>query len=217
MEVKVGEQKVVSDFKNARQIPKIQRICADKRYHDILYSYLQENSEWDGINGNPRYVEKNVVNFSKIGSELGISRQTVSTRFKHLVQLGLVSDLNDGKYYLSILPAEVAALIPTQTLRLLLNTLSDNAISTYIYLLLRYYANKEKSFTFQLSDVKKYIGICANTRSNDDIITNILFVLQKIGLIKYSLTTAQSRNNMEYDDVRTIYQIDFLTNYIEGI
>lgn len=204
-------------MQDSRQIPKIQKICADKRYHDILYSYLQENSDWDGINGNPRYVGKNIVNFSKIGSELGITRQTVSTRFKHLVELGLISDLKDGKYYLSILPAEVAALIPTSTLRLLLNTLSDNAISTYIYLLLRFYANHEQSFTFQLSDIKKYIGICATTRSNDDIITNILFVLQKIGLIKYSLTTVQSKNNIEYEDVKTIYQIDFLTNYIEGI
>lgn len=207
----------MKQVKDLRQIPKIQKICADKRYHDILYSYLQENSDWDGKNGNPRYIQKSVVNFSRIASELGITRQTASTRFKHLVQLGLISELKGDRYYLSILPAEVAALIPTSTLRLLLNTLSDNAISTYIYLLLRYYANNEKGFVFTLSDVKRHIGICVSTRSNDDIVTNILFVLQKIGLIKYSLTTMQSNENLEYEDVKTIYQIDYLTNYIEGI
>lgn len=75
-------------------------------------------------------------------------------------------------------------------------------------------ANHEKPFTFTLNEAKLHIGICATTRSNDDVITNILFVLQKIGLIKYSLTTFQ-QNNVEYKDVKTIYQIDFLTNYIE--
>ena len=40
-----------------------------------------------------------------------------------------------------------------------------------------------------LEQIKKHIGICSSTRSNDDIITNILFVLEKIGLIKYRLTS----------------------------
>ena len=79
---------------------------------------------------------------------------------------------------------------------------------------MRYVANDEKPFTFLLSDVKKHIGICTTTRSNDEVINNILFVLQKIGLIKYHLTTLQ-QENIEYKDVRTVYQIDFLTNYIE--
>ena len=79
---------------------------------------------------------------------------------------------------------------------------------------MRYIANNEEIFQFKLSDVKKHIGICSTTRSNDEIITNILFVLQKIGLIKYRLTTLQ-QENVDYKDVKTIYQLDYLTNYIE--
>lgn len=201
---------------DTRQIPKIEKICANKKYHDILYGYLQEHSQWDGVQGHRRYVDKTLVNFSQIGKLLGISRQTASTKFQNLVKLGLITDNPDqeGKYYLTILPAEVAGLIPEPTLKLINDTLSEHCISAYLYLLLRYIANEEEPYTFLLADVKKHIGICTTTRSNDQVITNILFVLQKIGLIRYSLTTLQ-QDNVDYKDVKTVYRIDFLTNYIE--
>ena len=201
---------------DTRQIPKIEKICADKKYHDILYSFLQENSQWDGVLGHPRYVDKSLINFSWLGRILGISRQTASSKFQNLVKLDLISKTPDdkGRYYLSILPAEAAGLIPEPTLKLIVDTLSEHSISTYLYLLMRYIANDEQPFIFTLTDIKKHIGVCATTRSNDEVITNILFILQKIGLIKYSLTTLQ-QVNVEYKDVKTVYQIDFLTNYIE--
>ena len=199
-----------------RQIPKIEKICANKKYHDILYGYLQDHSQWDGIQGHRRYIDKSLINFSQIGKLLGISRQTASTKFQNLVKLGLVTDAPDqeGRYYLTILPAEVAGLIPEPTLKLIIDTLSEHCISAYLYLLLRYIANEEEPYTFLLTDIKKHIGICTTTRSNDQVITNILFVLQRIGLIKYSLTTLQ-QDNVDYKDVKTVYRIDFLTNYIE--
>ena len=51
-------------------------------------------------------------------------------------------------------------------------------------------------FQFTLEQIKNHIGICSTTRSNDDIITNILFVLNKIGLIKYSLTSVKQENDI---------------------
>ena len=201
---------------DTRQIPKIEKICASKQYHDILYGYLQAHSEWDGVNGHSRFIDKSIINFSQLGKALGLSRQTVSTKFKNLVKLDLITEKPDegGKYYLNILPADVAGLIPEPTLKLITDTLSEHCISAYLYLLMRYIANSEESFIFTLTDIKRHIGICLNTRSNDEVITNILFVLQKIGLIKYQLTTLQ-QDNVEYKDVKTIYQLDYLTNYIE--
>ena len=126
--------------------------------------------------------------------------------------LNLISMPDEGgRYYLEILPTEVAGLIPEPTLKLIIDTLSEHCISTYIYLLMRYLANGEKSFVFLLTDIKKHIGICATTRSNDEVIRNILFVLQKLGLIKYRLTNMSSDNG-EY---KTVYSLDYLTNYIE--
>lgn len=207
--------KKLKDLSNLRQIPKTKEFCANKYYNDILYGYLQQQSNWEqGKYNNRRYVDKSLINYSQLGKQLGISRQTASKKFKNLINLGLIIDEPGDRYYLAPLSADIASLIPTPTLKLITDTLSEHSISVYVYLLMRYIANDEEEFLFKLSDVKKHIGICATTRSNDDVITNILFVLQKIGLIKYHLTTLQ-QDNVEYKDVKTIYSLDFLTNYIE--
>lgn len=207
--------KNLKELNNMRQIPKTKEYCANKEYYDILYGYLQQQSQWEQKkNNNRRYVNKKLINFSQLGRQLGISRQTVSNKFKKLIKLGLVIDEPGDKYYLTPLSADIASLIPNPTLKLITDTLNEYSISVYVYLLMRYIANNEEMFQFKLSDVKKHIGICSTTRSNDEIITNILFVLQKIGLIKYHLTTLQ-QENVDYKDVKTIYQLDYLTNYIE--
>ena len=77
-----------------------------------------------------------------------------------------------------------------------------------------YYANEYKPFQFTLEQIKSQIGICSTTRSNDDVITNILFVLQKIGLIKYSMT-AVKQDNDSFQNIKTISQLDYLTNEIK--
>jgi hypothetical protein len=199
---------------NSRQIPKVQTICASKKYNDILYAYLQCVSERDSINGN-RYFSKKDINFSNLGKMFNLSRQTVSTKFKHLMseELNLVEKISDEKYLLKELPKDYASLIPYKTLKLITDTLSENSVNTYVYLLNRYYANNCKPFKFTLAQVKSAVGICATTRSNDDIITNILFVLQKIGLIRYSLT-GEAQESSTFQNVKTMYQIDFLTNTI---
>lgn len=197
---------------DSRQVPKIIDICSNKKYHDILYSYLQEISDWDEVKGHPRYLSKKAINYSNIATVLGLSRQTVSAKFKNLVGMGLIKEkAGDKDYYeLELLPDEVAALIPHKTLKLLVDTLSENAVSSYIYLLRKYLKENCHPYQFTLGEIKRQIGICATTRSNDDIITNILFVLQKIGLIRYHLTTVTENN-----DIKTIYQLDYITNYIE--
>lgn len=142
-----------------------------------------------------------------------LSRQTISTRFKNLKELDLIREKDGETYELVVLPKDLASLIPYPTLKLIQDTLSDNSISTYIYLLNRYYANDCKPFQFTLEQVKSFIGISTSTRSNDEIITNILFVLSKIGLVRYSLTTMKQDADT-FQNVKTIYQLDWLTNMI---
>lgn len=197
---------------NSRQIPDSKAICADKKYYDILYGWLQQVSEYDdGI----RYVDTKKVNFSQLSKTFGLSRQTVSTKMKNLEKMGLVTKNEMKKRYeLLILDPNVAALIPYNTLKLLVDTLSENSISSYVYLLSRYVANNERPYQFTLMQVKSYIGISTATKSNDEIITNILFVLQKIGLIKYSMTEAPGS---EFGNIKTIYQIDWMTNDVKNL
>ena len=183
---------------NSRQIPKTKEICANKKYFDILYAYLQCVSEKD--EEGKRYFTKKDINFSKLADQFGLSRQTISTKFKNLKELGLVEEIDKNTYKL---------------VKLMNDTLNDNTISVYVYLFNLYYANGCKVFQFSLDAVKGFIGLSTSARNNNDIVTNILFVLQKIGLIKYSLTTAKSNDN--FDNVKTIYQLEWLTNDIKDV
>ena len=195
---------------NSRQVPKSKNICSNKKYYDILYAYLQCISERDK-ESNKRYFYKKDINFSKLGEIFNLSRQTVSTKFKNLKELGLVEEVNKDTYQLIELSADIASLVPYNTLKLITDTLSENSISTYIYLLNCYYSNDCRPFQFTLDQIKKHIGISTNTRSNNDIITNILYVLEKIGLIKYSLSTVKQETD-SFQNLKTIYQLDWLTN-----
>ena len=125
--------------------------------------------------------------------------------------MGLIV-VNGDKYEIIELDKDMASLIPYDTLKLLVDALSEYSISTYVYFFNRYYANNFKPFKFTLAQVKRYIGICDTTRSNDDTITNILFTLQKLGLIKYQLTAESQEDN--FNNIKTIYELEWLTNKI---
>jgi len=53
----------------------------------------------------------------------------------------IVENKEKGWYELTLLEKDIAMLIPYETLTLLVDTLSANTISTYVYLFKRYYAN----------------------------------------------------------------------------
>lgn len=199
--------KIQSD---SRQVPKAKDICASKKYYDILYAYLQCISVRDE-KSQIRYFSKKELNFSKLGEIFNLSRQTVSTKFKNLKELGLVVERDNETYKLVELSADLASLVPYKTLKLITDTLNENSISTYVYLLNCYYANGCQPFQFTLEQIKSYIGISTATRSNNDTVTNILYVLEKVGLIKYSLTTLKQEADT-FQNVKTIYQLDWLTN-----
>ena len=197
---------------NSRQMPKAKSICSNKKYYDILYAYLQCVSVRDN-DTNKRYFYKKDINFSKFGEMFDLSRQTVSTKFKNLKELGLVIEIDKNTYQIVELEADLASLIPYNTLKLMTDALSENCISTYIFLLNSYYSNNCQSFQFTIEQIKNYIGISTATRSNNDVITNILYVLEKIGLIKYSLSTL-TQDQDSFQNIKTIYQLEWLTNTI---
>ena len=172
-EVKCKEVRILLTIKNnSRQIPDNKEICANKKYYDILYAYLQKISEVDI--DNIRYIPMKEINFTQLGKMFGLTRQTVSTKMKNLENMGLViKNESKKRYELVILEANIAALIPYNTLKLLVDGLSENSISTYVYLLNRFIANNEKPFLFTYEQIKNFIGICSTTRSNDETIRNV--------------------------------------------
>lgn len=187
-----------------RQIPKSADICSDKKYFDVLYAYLQSISTFEG-EGKARRFSKKEINFSAIGKKLGLTRQTIATKFKNLEKLELIKLIDDDSYEIIMLEQDFASLIPYETVKLMVDSLSDRAISTYVYLFNRFYANGKQSYVFTYEQIKKFIGICTTTRSNDDIISNILFTLQKVGLIEYQMKAV--KQNDTFENIKTIYEM----------
>lgn len=201
--------------KDSRQMPKRQEYMANKMYSDVVYGWLQVNSERDP-ELNVRWVDRKKVNFSKMAKELNLSRQTVSLRFKRLLDsyedkgeqkqgLGLVKLNKDlDRYELLLLEPAMAMLIESATLQSLVAALSDNAINVFIYLLCRFLANGEKGFEFTLQQVKIAIGMATNTRSNNHVIVDILDILRRLGLIDFELIEHQDSSIYKIKEVRNV-------------
>ena len=122
--------------------------------------------------------------------------------------MGLIIE-EAGRYVLVNLDKEVAELVPFSTLRILTNTVKENVISTYVYLLVRYRAEKEKPFIFTFEQIKRNIGV-GESRGTDYIISDILLLLSKLDLLKYSMTVEVVNGGP-----RSIYQVESMNNKID--
>lgn len=202
---------------DSRQIPKGQEYTANKMYTDIVYAWLQVNSKREEET-NIRWIAKKDVKFVDMANELGITRQTASTKFKKLLAedgkgnkgLGLITfNAEKNRYELQLLPDNVAMLIQQKTLRKMIAALNQNTISVYVYLLSRYIANDEHEFEFTLEQVKSFIGLGTGGRSNNYIITDILSILKTIGLIDYKLMDKVDKNG-----IRSVYVVERMSNKI---
>lgn len=200
----------IDKAKPQRQIPSCKDITANPHYFDLLYAYFQQNCSI--LSDKTKLIPKKLINFSTIGKDLGLTRQTISKKFQNLKEIGLIEprEGSNGDYILPTLEKDKASLLPQDTLRIMINALSPNSISVYVYLLKRFIANSEKPFEFSLSSIKGFIGIANASKGNNYIITDILAVLKKLGLISY--TCEKLRN----DDgtIITRYILISMTNYI---
>ena len=188
---------------NSRQIPSIEKYTADKKYNDLLYGVLQEMSYLEDKN---RYVNKKDINFTSLSGRINLSRQTTSSKFKNLIALGLIEYIEEEqRYKLNYLDKTLCSLVPYDTLRAINNTLSQNAISIFVYLLKRYIANGEKEYIVTMGQMKKFIGIAVSTSSNNCIITDILNILSLIGLVEYAIVmTDKDKSNIVIKRVNNV-------------
>ena len=196
---------------NERQIPKTKEYLSNPLYWDIVYGYIQTNSEWDGIPEHPRILPKKKAIFTKVGEYLGLSRQTVGKHFKDLENgqkndgtgLNLIRKLENGDYEIAVLDAEVATLIDNNTLRVLTSACNEHTISIYVYLFSRWKASQEQEFVFTYEQLKKVIGIGYDSTSNNYIIKDILNVLCLMELLEIQADTELSDNG----GYKTIFKV----------
>ena len=95
--------------------------------------------------------------------------------------------------------------MPFDTLRRLNNTLNQNTISIYVYLLKRFIANGEQPYQILIAQMKSFIGIATTTTSNNVVITDILRILQLLKLIDLEYTKdEENKTNIIIKVVRNI-------------
>lgn len=194
-----------------RQIPKKIETISNKLYGDNVYGYLQYYCELENIPGSKdkkKIIYKNNLNFSAMGRDLGMTRQTAAKKVKNLVTMGLLKE-EEKHYELITLPSEDAFLVAHPTLRILINTMRERTISLYVYLLNRYIANGEKPFEFSITGLRGFLGMSTSSRGNNGVITDILEILKQLKLIDYVIFTTNEEGT---GHIKTIYKLTYATN-----
>lgn len=201
---------------NSRQMPSTASVAREKDYCDLLYAWLQCNSERENMNEQRRRVPKSKIKWVAIENDFTrtlsdgtvdkvMSRKTIAKYFKYLEEKGLVVfNEEDNYYYLTVLEPNEANLIEYNTLSKLMNVLQKNSISIYIYLFNRYYANGRTPFIATIKQIKDFIGIATTTTSNNIIIDDTLDILKRLGLLDFKLVSG--------DDNKTYLEFQWLKN-----
>ena len=173
-----------------------------KNCNERIYVYLLLKSKRHSNSKETyRYVEK--MTQQKIANDLGINRNTVSTRLKDLVKYGYI--IPDGKYY-RIPKTDHYTLIPEMVLHFLLNHVKGDEKLIKLYIVLFDYFNTEKSFS--IVDLHKELGYALSKdgkpiSKNSDYIRTLLTILSEAGLVKYDIRGGRNEKGA-FIDIYTI-------------
>ena len=210
--LKIGGEKM-QVFYDSRQIPSDKSLTGNKKYSDLLYGYLQVVSEREEET-NIRYIEKKNLKFTKIAADLQISRQTVASRLNNLIDMGLLKYNEVKKRYEFItIQKDLAALLPKPTVRILCNTLRERSLSILAYLLKSYFQHGQKPFNINIDILKAQVGLSsANRGTNNEVITDTLILLKKLGFIDYKVVKEMDKVSGGF---KTVYILLSVDNYID--
>ena len=104
-----------------------------------------------------------------------------------MVEEGLIYfDAPNKRFILSTLEAELATLLPDDTIRVLCNTLQERCLSILAYLIKTFVQHESKPCEINLDIIKTYVGLSKSNRgTNNEVVRDIFVVLKKLGLIEY--------------------------------
>lgn len=200
-------------FYDSRQIPSDKSLTGNKKYSDLLYGYLQVMSDREE-GTDIRYIEKRNLKFTKIAEDLQISRQTVASRLNNLIDMGLLKyDEIKKRYEFITIQKDLAALLPKPTVRILCNTLRERSLSILAYLLKSYFQHGQKPFNINIDILKAQVGLSsANRGTNNEVITDTLILLKKLGFIDYKVVKEMDKVSGGF---KTVYILLSVDNYID--
>ena len=104
-------------------------------------------------------------------------------------------------------------LLPSDTVKILCNTLQERCLSVLAYLLKTYIQHGSQACEVNLEVIKGYVGLSKTNRgSNNEIIRDIFLVLSKLGLIKFKAEKALDQTTGGY---RTRYILEEVNNKVD--
>ena len=175
-------------------MPTNSSVTSAKEYCDLLYAWLQCNSERISPESEGRRIAKSQVKWTAIekaftrtlsdGSvDKVMGRKTIAKYFNYLEEQGFVKLGEDNYYYLTVLPADSAHLIEYNTLLKLMNVFQRYSLSIYVYLFNRYYANVCQPFVATIAQIKSYVGAATSTTSNNGFVDDTIEILKRLNLL----------------------------------
>lgn len=208
--MKGDENKKMKIEQNSRQIPTNSSITSAKQYCDLLYAWLQCNSERITPDSEGRRIPKKSVKWTAIERDFTrtlsdgtvdkvMARKTIAKYFEYLIQKGLVTEGQDDFYYITVLPSDSAHLIEYKTLYKLMNVLQKHSLSIYIYLFNRYYSNGCQSVIVTMSQIKNYVGAATTTTSNNGFIDDTIDILKRLKLLDMDLIFQDGKSLMQFN------------------
>lgn len=191
----------------------------DMAYGDTIYAWLLLNSHYDPEEKH-NYIYKKDFTYEIIGKDIGKTRQSVSKRFKKLLELNeeesrkgrtnLIVEFN--KYY--VLPnfkdfQKLDSDTVINLLRLCEKSRREELIKTYAWLLKKW--EKEETTDISLKDLIMAFGHSHGNEQMYNHYKDILTTLQGAGLIKFKTGTTKSINGW-FAKTITIYQVNRKAN-----
>jgi hypothetical protein len=197
-------------------------ILINLQYNDCVYAWLLLHSHYDP-NEDHNYIYKDDFSFNDIAKDIGRSRQTVSRRFKELLQ---ETETKEGdiippivrerdKYYIIPCSKDFSSLHSDTVIKLLrlpIKEQKEELIKTYAFLLKKKReANKEGYDSFNIShkQIIEEFGHSTGHKQTYDRVRAILTILQGAGIIKFR--TVEGIQNSKGDFTGTqmwIYEIN---------
>lgn len=172
----------------------------------IYYSNFQNTHDDKFDNGNydtHRFIYEDQIIKNKDEIEK-FSKTKIETFIRNARKLSKLTDesmvtvdrTKEGKIVYKIRKTNKYILIEEKLLRVLINTLSPNAIKVYIFLKWRL---KQQGSIISRKEICENIGLSANSKRQLQEITDITKALQKLGLIKRNTITEKSIEGEDYE------------------
>lgn len=175
--------------KPANRAQDIKTFLNDPRIDGELYAYLLSLSFGD--KGKTIVRKSTIPTFTALGEMLSadpqakpITRQTIATHFRYLVERGYLRETENKEGYYVLNPDKQFIQIPLDTLQYLLNCTNSFVIKVYTYLGTCWGVNRAQ-YTFTIKELCQHLGI--DYKKNHKRISYILDLLEKLKLIQIQI------------------------------